>query len=206
MRPLLVQILEGTAAGENGRYRQRQPIAINTQAQPHLRGCVQFTDHRIQLAALLVGIVGLAPKGRHVAVGMQIADDVRLTAAGRQDAGGGGVLGQFLHLHRPSLVVEPVENFIQPVVGPAANRPPGAAGVRQNPGQQRLRNRGRLQPEVRRQRRQPAHQAGRNGKVRLRKTGFRPNEKAAACQDILIAQTCPESIEGALLAGSGFCR
>ena len=113
---------------ENGRYRQCLPIAVKANAQLDFRTGVQFADDRIQPGGLLIGVIGLAEKGAHIAMRMQVTKDagiINRPAANHHDTDRRRLLRRFLHLHSQSMMVELVEDFIKPVIGLSPNRPTG---------------------------------------------------------------------------------
>ena len=95
--------------------------------------------------------------------------------------GGAGLLRGLFQLHRPAVVVELVEGFVQ-----AAPRPGGAARIGQEGGQQPGREAGHFQPELRLQRRQAAHHAGGDEQQGGEEAGLRPHQDAVAGQDVSV--------------------
>jgi hypothetical protein len=107
------------------------PIAVYAEADADFRGSVQTAGDGVDSRALFIGVVGPAPESAHIAVGVQLAEDVCIAVAGGFDSDAGGPLRRPAQLHPVAMMQELVECLVQ-----AAIRPPNAARVCERHSQQ----------------------------------------------------------------------
>src|SRR5690554_3137046 len=67
--------------------RKRKPVAIHAQPQPDLGCRIQLADDAVDPKTLFVAVVRPRPEGAHVAMGVQVKDDVGRIALNAYHAG-----------------------------------------------------------------------------------------------------------------------
>lgn len=176
-----MQIDEAGRAGKEGRNRQRVVIAVDAHAQPDLRPVVQAADDGVQPRALLVSVIGAAPEGKHIAVGVKLADQGRRTVAGGSDAGRGAALPRPAQFDGLPMVVKVVEDFVEVTAVPS-----DVPRVVDGRAQQAGRDARHAEAKLELQRDQPADLAPGHRHNGGEESGFSPDEDTIGGDEVLV--------------------
>ena len=96
------------------------PVAVAANAEADFGLGVEAADDGIETGCLLISVIGAAPEGGHIAVGVEVTEEGVVRGVGSSDRNGRCLLGWLDKLNGTAGVMQMIEGFVKTAVGVAS--------------------------------------------------------------------------------------
>ena len=103
------------------------PVAVAADAEADFGLGIEASNDHVEAGCLLISVIGAAPEGGHIAVGVEVTEEGIGRGVGSSDRNGRCLLGWLDELNGTAVVMQMIEDFVETAVGVASK-----AGVGEN--------------------------------------------------------------------------